>query len=85
MSKLSRLLVAANLIAIIAMAIWFRCRDLENLPDINGDEAWYGVQAESVLHGEPIDWRSGVADLAQWLAAERTREGVRREPAAVAS
>jgi hypothetical protein len=63
MSKLSRLLVAANLIAIIAMAIWFRCRDLENLPDINGDEAWYGVQAESVLHGEPIDWRTPTGNL----------------------
>src|SRR5690242_21330381 len=58
MSKLLRLVVTANVIAVIAMAIWFRCRDLENLPAINGDEAWYGVQAELVLHGEPIAWRT---------------------------
>ena len=45
------------------MAIWFRCRDLGNLPGVNGDEAWYGVQAELVLHGEPIAWRTPTGNL----------------------
>jgi CDP-paratose 2-epimerase len=54
-----------------------------------GDQRYYvsdpTAARRDLALGEPIDWRSGVADLAQWLAAERTREGVRREPAAVAS
>ncbi|HKD36439.1 MAG TPA: hypothetical protein VKB78_06550, partial [Pirellulales bacterium] len=63
MLKLFRVLVAANIIALIATAVWFRCRDLGNMPGVNGDEAWYGVQAESVLHGEPITWRTPTGNL----------------------
>ena len=33
-------------------AVWFRCRSLENIPGINGDEAWYGARAMAILHGQ---------------------------------
>jgi len=31
---------------------------LSNLPGINGDEAWYGVQALRLIAGQPILWRT---------------------------
>jgi hypothetical protein len=34
-------------------ALWFRCRSLGNIPGVNGDEAWYGVTAWDLLHGQP--------------------------------
>jgi hypothetical protein len=40
-----------------------RCRDLGNLPGVNGDEAWYGVQAELLLHGDPVAWRTPSGNL----------------------
>ncbi len=52
-----------NICALLTVAVWLRCRDLANLPGINGDEAWYGVQAEAWLHGEPIDWRTPTGNL----------------------
>ncbi len=61
--KTLRWLIYLNLVALIAVSIWFRCRDLGNMPGINGDEAWYGVQAESVLHGESISWRTPTGNL----------------------
>jgi hypothetical protein len=61
--KSLRWLLCLNLVALIAVSIWFRCRDLGNMPGINGDEAWYGVQAELVLHGEPITWRTPTGNL----------------------
>jgi Dolichyl-phosphate-mannose-protein mannosyltransferase len=56
--KNARWIFCLNLVALIGVSIWFRCRDLGNLPGINGDEAWYGVQAESVLRGDSISWRT---------------------------
>ncbi len=53
-----RMFLIANCLGILAVAIGFRAWRLGSLPGINGDEAWYGVQAESVLHGEPIAWRT---------------------------
>ncbi len=58
-----RWFVQLNLIGLVAVAIWFRCHELGNLPGINGDEAWYGVQAELVLHGQPIAWRTPTGNL----------------------
>jgi hypothetical protein len=34
---------------LILIAVWFRCVDLGRIPGINGDEAWYGVQAVRIL------------------------------------
>ena len=47
----------------LVVAVWFRCHDLGSMPGINGDEAWYGVQAEMVLHGEPISWHTPTGNL----------------------
>lgn len=46
---------AATALTLIA-SIWYRCVDLGNVPGINGDEAWYGVQMESMLASEPFQW-----------------------------
>ncbi|HEX8412497.1 MAG TPA: SDR family NAD(P)-dependent oxidoreductase [Sphingomicrobium sp.] len=51
-----------------------------------GDQRWYVSDtraAQAALNLEtPVDWRDGVSDLAQWLAAER---GLQFEPLALAS
>jgi len=49
-------LLALNVAGLLAVAGWFRLRMLGNLPGLNGDEAWYGVQAVRLLGGEPIEW-----------------------------
>jgi uncharacterized membrane protein len=36
--------------------MWFRCRSLANIPGLNGDEAWYGVQAVEMLRGTTTSW-----------------------------
>jgi 4-amino-4-deoxy-L-arabinose transferase-like glycosyltransferase len=38
---------------LFAAGIGMRVSSLEGLPDLDGDEAWYGVQAERFLQGEP--------------------------------
>jgi len=40
------------------VAVLLRSLDLGNIPGINGDEAWSGVQALRMLRGDPIDWRT---------------------------
>ena len=56
-------LLAANLAAVAATAIAFRCRSLDNVPGINGDEAWYGVQAWEMLHGGNFSPRTPTNNL----------------------
>jgi uncharacterized membrane protein len=48
--KFRGLLLIVNLAALGALALWFRCRALGNIPGVNGDEAWYGVTAWEILH-----------------------------------
>jgi hypothetical protein len=57
------MLVSLNVLGLILLSTVLRCRDLGNLPGINGDEAWYGVQAELCLRGEPIPWRTPSGNL----------------------
>ena len=47
-----------NALALLAVAVWFRCYALSHIPGINGDEAWYGVQAWRLIHGIPHDWHT---------------------------
>jgi 4-amino-4-deoxy-L-arabinose transferase-like glycosyltransferase len=61
--RLLRRFVQINAVGLIAVAVWFRCWDLGHVPGVNGDEAWYGVQAELVLQGQPIDWRTPTGNL----------------------
>lgn len=58
-----RALVIVNVAALLTTAVWFRGRELSRIPGVNGDEAWYGVQAELVLHGQPISWRTPTGNL----------------------
>jgi CDP-paratose 2-epimerase len=50
-----------------------------------GDQRYYVSDPSAARRdlelGEPIEWRRGVADLAQWLCAERGLPGMRRERA----
>jgi hypothetical protein len=55
--------VALNVVGLLIAAVDLRCAGLGNLPGINGDEAWYGVQAELFLHGERIPWRTPSGNL----------------------
>jgi hypothetical protein len=43
-------------IALLLVAVWFRCRSLGNLPGINGDEAWYGLRALEIIGGQPFPY-----------------------------
>lgn len=36
-------------LGLVVVGVWFRCRCLGNVPGVNGDEAWYGVQAVAML------------------------------------
>jgi hypothetical protein len=48
-----RWLLAAAFAGLFAVGVWVRISSLETLPDPDGDEAWYGVQASRFLRGEP--------------------------------
>ncbi|MEX0676101.1 MAG: glycosyltransferase family 39 protein [Pirellulales bacterium] len=48
--------LAANSVALVAAALAMRAWRLGNIPGINGDEAWYGVQALALVHGGTVDW-----------------------------
>lgn len=54
-----------------------------------GDQRYYvsdpSAARRDLALAEPIDWRRGVAELAQWLAAERGLVAERREPAEAVS
>jgi CDP-paratose 2-epimerase len=54
-----------------------------------GDQRYYVSDPSSVRRelalGEPLDWRTGVAELAQWLSTERFAQPARRQPAAAMS
>ena len=43
-------------VLVLGVAVWFRVWNLDHVPGINGDEAWYGVQAMSWLRGEAVSW-----------------------------
>jgi len=53
-----RLLTMAFCLAILALALIGRLIWLDNLPGLNGDEAWYGLWAEHLLKGEVWSWRT---------------------------
>jgi len=47
-----------NAAALAAVAVGFRVWSLENVPGLNGDEAWYGVQAMELLDGGAPAWQT---------------------------
>jgi len=46
----------------IAIAMALRTVALGRWPGINGDEAWYGVNVQELLHGGAVFWRTGVGN-----------------------
>lgn len=50
--------LALNVLALLAVALTFRVWKLENVPGINGDEAWYGIQAQAFLEGGQPAWKT---------------------------
>jgi len=51
-------IIGIGLIGLMIAAVWFRCRSLENIPGLNGDEAWYGVWAVEMPRGTPATWQT---------------------------
>jgi hypothetical protein len=49
-------IIGIGLVGLLIVAAWFRCRSLENIPGLNGDETWYGVKAVEILQGTPTAW-----------------------------
>ncbi|MGW8256562.1 MAG: hypothetical protein ACWGMZ_03655, partial [Thermoguttaceae bacterium] len=59
--------IVLNLLAIMLVCICFRVVKLGNIPGINGDEAWYGVQAVNMLHDAHIAWRTPTGNPLNFL------------------
>ncbi len=55
-SHLQRWVAWCCFVLVLGVAVWFRVWNLDRVPGINGDEAWYGVQATSWLRGEAVSW-----------------------------
>ena len=53
--RVPRPLVAANLVMLF-VAVGFRLWQLDNVPGVNGDEAWYGVLARRIAQGNATTW-----------------------------
>ncbi len=51
-------IMGISLTGLLLAAVWFRCRLLENIPGLNGDEAWYGVKAVEMIRGTWATWRT---------------------------
>ena len=47
-----------NGVALLIVAVALRAWHLGNIPGVNGDEAWSGVQAARLLAGESVAWRT---------------------------
>ncbi len=47
----TRVALAATALAVVLRALW-----LDRLPGLNGDEAWYGVNLQAIMSGQPGFW-----------------------------
>ncbi len=61
------LAIGLNCLALLCVAVFLRCYHLANLPGVNGDEAWSGVQALRWLHGESISWWTPTGNPLNWF------------------
>lgn len=52
---LERRIVAGLISALLGTAIVFRTMSLSSVPGVNGDEAWWGIQALAWLSGQPYE------------------------------
>jgi hypothetical protein len=56
--NLKSLLLGISIVGLLLLSVLLRCHLLENIPGVNGDEAWYGVQAVEILNGTSATWRT---------------------------
>src|SRR5262249_21935674 len=47
---------------VLAVSLWFRCVDLDHVPGVNGDEAYYGITVIELRegHSPPLRTYSGL-------------------------
>jgi hypothetical protein len=50
-------------LTLMFLAIIFRVLSLDNIPGINGDEAWLGFKAQMLVHGQSVQWRTNTGNL----------------------
>jgi hypothetical protein len=55
---LARRAVGLNLALLFAAVLWLRVTSLEAIPEVCGDECWYGVQMAKLLQGRPFEIRT---------------------------
>jgi 4-amino-4-deoxy-L-arabinose transferase-like glycosyltransferase len=48
----------ASVWLLLVAAVWFRITSLESIPEVHGDETWYGIQVGHLLRGEPFATRT---------------------------
>ena len=48
---------------IVALAVFLRLYEVHRLPGMQGDEAWYGLQARLWLDGQQIEWRTPTGNV----------------------
>src|SRR4029453_14213726 len=51
------------ILLIVTVAVAFRLIDLGWLPGMQGDEAWYGLQARLLLAGDAVQWRTPTGNV----------------------
>src|SRR5688500_10239541 len=51
-------LITINMVGLLSVAVGMRIWQLDHVPGINGDEAWYGIQAMRLLNGEAVAWQT---------------------------
>lgn len=56
--RLAVALIGLNVAGLLLASTWLRVWQLDHLPGINGDEAWYGIQAMRLLAGDAVAWRT---------------------------
>lgn len=54
---------ALAIAALLIVATAFRIVGLDHLPGVNGDEAWYGVLAQTIASGTDAQWRTPSGNL----------------------
>ena len=50
-----RWLLLCSAAGMLIVSVWYRCRSLENIPGVNGDEGWYGLRAMEILHHQSFN------------------------------
>ena len=55
-ARIKYIAIVVLLGGVLAVSLWFRVWRVDHIPGINGDEAWYGVQAVRIVRSESPNW-----------------------------